>query len=227
MPDPTNPNTPATTASNPMASAPSWQQFVSEYFTLPLFSTPFNGLYSSPTGMISPSYLNPLGRTPNGGGFGRGWGVSSDPNHWSNKPYGWDNLVSSGLLSQYGINAADDWRKLLNPNQPDRIRSAENILQQAFRDWQLRQMGQTNAPSTSAPTSQSSPDIAAMQPNSGLGVLQSFAQQMPITNPMASQAQPAPNSMQMAALVNAFAQPMQQYAPLNVQPPMPWMFQYL
>lgn len=157
MPDPTNPNTPTTTASNPMASAPSWEQFVNQYYRAPQ------------QGMIdrrqqTPTFFNPL-TTPGFRPFGQ-----RDPNA------GWATLINSGLLGQYGIQSGNEWAEAQNRQ------NGINILQQVFRDWQLQQMQQQQQ----GQPQQQPTEAQAVQPQQQMSptqVLSAFAQAAPVNNP--------------------------------------------
>ena len=202
MPDPTNPNTPATTASNPMASAPSWDQFVNQYYRAPQ------------QGMIgrqqqTPTFLNPFAGM--GMSFGRLAGYN-DPS------LGWASLMNSGLLNQYGItNAGQFLNYQLSPQGSDRRASGVDIMQQVFRDWQLQQMrqqqqGQPQQQSTEAQAVQPQQQISPAQ------VLSAFAQVAPVNNPP-----PLGTYASLLAAMNTPTPPAAQQA----DPLASWIMQYL
>jgi hypothetical protein len=175
MPDPTNPNTPATTASNSMASAPSWEQFVGQYYK------PQAAPYIR-SGNQTPTFLDPFSGM--GVGFGRMTG-RNDPSS------GWAALINSGLLNQYGITNANEFMNYYGslPGS-DRRASGVDIMQQAFRDWQLRQM-QQQSQNQQQPTQPTTPPAASQNQTVTFGTQQTlndFANTPPVASPLGSYA---------------------------------------
>jgi len=201
MPDPTNPNTPATTASNPMASAPSWEQFVGQYYK------PQDAPYIR-SGNQTPTFLNPFSGM--GVGFGRMMG-RNDPS------LGWAALINSGLLNQYGITNANEFMNYYGslPGS-DRRASGVDIMQQAFRDWQLQQMQQQQQ----AQPQQQPTEAQAVQPQqqTPAQILSAFSQAA------SSTPQPLGNYASLLAAMNAVPQ---QAAQQQVDPLASWIMQYL
>ena len=201
MPDPTNPNTPATTASNPMASAPSWEQFVGQYYK------PQAAPYIR-SGNQTPTFLDPFSGM--GVGFGRMMG-RNDPS------LGWAALINSGLLNQYGITNANEFMNYYGslPGS-DRRASGVDIMQQAFRDWQLQQMQQQQQ----AQPQQQPTEAQAVQPQqqTPAQILSAFSQAA------SSTPQPLGNYASLLAAMNAVPQ---QAAQQQVDPLASWIMQYL
>jgi len=201
MPDPTNPNTPATTASNPMASAPSWEQFVNQYYRAPQ------------QGMIgrqqqTPTFLNPFSGM--GMSFGRIAGYN-DPS------LGWASLINSGLLNQYGITNANEFMNYYgSPQGSDRRASGVDIMQQVFRDWQLQQMRQQQQAQPQQQPSEA--QAVAPQQQTPAQILSAFSQAA------SSTPQPLGNYASLLAAMNAVPQ---QAAQQQVDPLASWIMQYL
>jgi len=186
MPDPTNPNTPATTASNPMASAPSWEQFVGQYYK------PHNAQYFN-HGIGVPTFLDPFSGVRVNFLTGR-----NDPNS------GWAALINSGLLNQYGITTPNEFLNysMSSPGSGRRA-SGVNIIQQAFRDWQLQQMRQQSQPQqqTAQPAT---PSTTPQNQNVTFGTQQTlsdFANTPPAASPLGSYAAALMASMNAAPTV--------------------------
>lgn len=206
MPDPTNPNTPATTASNPMASAPSWEQFVNQYYRAPQ------------PGMISrrsqgtPTFLNPFGF--------QGPGLRDLVNR-DDLSLGWAGLINAGLMNSYGIRTPEDF---VNAYIPGRWagRAYRNrdfgteILQQVFRDWQLRQMQQQQQAQPQQQPSEA--QAVAPQQQTPAQILSAFSQAA------SSTPQPLGNYASLLAAMNAVPQ---QAAQQQVDPLASWIMQYL
>lgn len=202
MPDPTNPNTPATTASNPMASAPSWEQFVGQYYK------PQAAPYIR-SGNQTPTFLDPFSGM--GVGFGRMTG-RNDPS------LGWAALINSGLLNQYGITNANEFMNYYGSRPgSDRRASGVEIMQQVFRDWQLQQMQQQQQ----GQPQQQPTEAQAVQPQQQMSptqVLSAFAQAAPVGNP--------PPLGTYASLLAAMNTPTPPTAP-QADPLASWIMQYL
>lgn len=206
MPDPTNPNTPATTASNPMASAPSWEQFVTQYYR-PVAQSPFIRRQQR-----DPTLLDPFTNTasPFGGILNF---QPRDPNA------GWMSLFGSGLLGQYGIEDRGQWM------EAQRRQRGVDILQQVFRDWQFQQMqqqqqGQPQQQPTEAQAVQPNPEpqTPANQIRTPAQIIAAFQQSA------ASTPQPLGSYASLLAAMNAVPQ---QAAQQQMDPLASWIMQYL
>lgn len=192
MPDPTNPNTPATTASNQTSTStaafPSWEQFLSTFWKN---ENTLNGMTGRPLVLrpeYMPSYNNPF--------QGSAWlhSLKRDPTK------GWGSLVSSGLLSKYGINSVSDLGEYYHTQNSQRKQAGTDIFQQVFRDWQLQQVLNQLAP---APANQTTtPSYNSQNVTFGTQqTLSDFANTPPVASPLGSYAAALMASMNAAPTV--------------------------
>lgn len=192
-----------------MASMPSWNQFVSQYYNggqssgpLPSFDAPSvweNGGFTDFT-------YNPK--------------LNSSYKGNRNRTAGWNRLVHEGLVNPNTFERGVDYytrgrpleiRNLINATANQ---SAASAIQNAFRNWQMQQMIEMMNPPTPP-----SPDISPVAVNPALTTLQTFAQSIPATNPM-----PLGGYASVLAALNATP------APPAMQPQNPlasWIMQYM
>lgn len=180
-----------------MASAPSWDQFVTQYYR-PVAQSPFIRRQQR-----DPTLLDPFTNTasPFGGILNF---QPRDPNA------GWMSLFGSGLLGQYGIEDRGQWM------EAQRRQRGVDILQQVFRDWQLQQMQQQQQ----GQPQQQPTEAQAVQPQqqTPAQILSAFSQ-VASSNP-----QPLGNYASLLAAMNAVPQ---QAAQQQVDPLASWIMQYL